>query len=61
MKYGRYVGDLEHLEGEGAIIMDHSEDDLLAQFDNREAYRDGVCLAYGWHRFAKQDFEEMGV
>ena len=60
MKHGYYVGPLEHLEGEPALLMKSEKPGIvLAQFDDLDRF-DGEKaprLAFGWHEFIEGDFE----
>ena len=64
-----YIGPIEHLRGETALIRSTGEEPagvVLAQFDRRGLTHSGKptadgpltkCLAYGWHSFPRSDFK----
>ena len=64
MKHARYIGEIQRLMGEGALVIFDEADEVLAQFD-RMSPGDGGCgislngvdLAHGWHKFSKADFK----
>ncbi len=58
-RYNDKLGFNPHLKGETAIVRQDPNqiDCYLAQFDNHEAQTTGgTPLAYGWHCFAKAEF-----
>lgn len=69
MRHGVYVGPVESLRGEKALLRESpgSKDDVEAQFDGRsylspydpdQPRRGGWLLTVGWHTFKATDFEE---
>lgn len=58
MMRGVYVGRLHSLRGETALLLDGTcNQTVKAQFDNFEATRAGIKLAYGWHLFNASEFD----
>lgn len=56
--HGVYCGHITGLVGETALLKDvPGSDNVYAQFDNFDAYRNDVCLAFKWHLFKKSDFD----
>jgi hypothetical protein len=54
-----YCGPLTHLQGLTAIVRPGATaGEVLAQFDDRFATRDGQELSKGWHGFPITDFEK---
>lgn len=54
------LGEHPHLKGSTALVRQdpHQRDCYLAQFDSLDAQTSrGVTLAYGWHCFAKSEFD----
>lgn len=70
MRHGIYVGPIESLRGEGALLRESpTKDGVEAQFDGRkdlpphdvgQPKRSGALLTFGWHTFVATDFEEDG-
>lgn len=69
MKQAMYMGPLEHLMGQTALLREKEPVDpsrVIAQFDDLTAARSGVpgaidYLAFGWHEFDRADFTEFKV
>ena len=60
-----YVGAIEHLRGERAMLQSHKDcERILAQFNNIQLTKSGrpslilqENLGYGWHEFPVSDFK----
>lgn len=53
MIQGKYIGKLNNLQNETALLSDSSDDSMyFVQFDNIE-----LTYAHGWHLFKKSDFQ----
>ena len=63
VRRARYVGPLDHLRGETALLRDYDDDTrVLAQFDRLDpslVSAAGELLCYNWHPFRKDEFEEI--
>ena len=61
MNHGTYIGrDYPYLtKGMGAKLKDHPTDrtKVLAQFDSKDARRNDVVQATGWHLYPRTDFQ----
>lgn len=53
--HGVYVGGMPELRGKTALITEHDEEHLTAQFDDMNLGR----LAFGQHMFRRDEFEAV--
>lgn len=54
---GTYTGSIKELRGQKALLQEKpGSDNVMAQFDDFDARRNGVDLSHGWHLFRRADF-----
>lgn len=53
-RHAIYIGPSEKLKGETALIIDDTNNTIIAQFDNKE-----TGYGFGWWKFRKEYFEDL--
>lgn len=58
-RVGYYIGRLQDLQGRKLVYRRSRDGIITVQFDDLEAERAGISLAFGWHRFRRNEIFQL--